>query len=366
MSRTQLKQRLQKEITELEERREQSPTADRDATVASRLANRPLLLSQGTTVVGVPVSVFQVQTRLQNPTPYYVKKQQQRQIKSYLHETGGIPLPDSPLKLQGLSDHQASPQRSPRDHEEQSSDASKSEVENLLDGLISMEDDISSQHSSRMNSTATTPASATLTAENVFQVYTQDRARLGDSTLYPPSTPIKTEPVFDDLDETEVVKLMKDRQKKDNHNMIERRRRFNINDRIKELGQMLPKTELDVKPNKGSILRATVFYVRKLQKSQEDAREIEMRQKQLEETNRRLQLRIQVGLVKVVVPLMASGTAVLQYLFACTGNPDLCRSLLVILPCFHPFGLSQEIFSLKRLISSWEHTYTSHRGVVCK
>jgi septal ring factor EnvC (AmiA/AmiB activator) len=60
MSRTQLKQRLQKEITELEERREQSPTADRDATVASRLANRPLLLSQGTTVVGVPVSVFQV------------------------------------------------------------------------------------------------------------------------------------------------------------------------------------------------------------------------------------------------------------------------------------------------------------------
>jgi hypothetical protein len=86
---------------------------------------------------------------------------------------------------------------------------------------------------------------------------------------------------------------MKDRQKKDNHNMIERRRRFNINDRIKELGQMLPKTELDVKPNKGSILRATVFYVRKLQKSQEDAREIEMRQKQLEETNRRLQLRIQ-------------------------------------------------------------------------
>lgn len=29
----------------------------------------------------------------------------------------------------------------------------------------------------------------------------------------------------------------KDRQKKDNHNMIERRRRFNINDRIKELGK---------------------------------------------------------------------------------------------------------------------------------
>ena len=62
MSRTQLKQRLQKEITELEERRDQSPAADRDGAgaVASRLGSRPLVLSQGTTVVGVPVSVFEV------------------------------------------------------------------------------------------------------------------------------------------------------------------------------------------------------------------------------------------------------------------------------------------------------------------
>lgn len=35
-----------------------------------------------------------------------------------------------------------------------------------------------------------------------------------------------------------MVDLDKDRQKKDNHNMIERRRRFNINDRIKELGKI--------------------------------------------------------------------------------------------------------------------------------
>ena len=56
--------------------------------------------------------------------------------------------------------------------------------------------------------------------------------------------------------------VLRDRQKKDNHNMskkitkkknifnlfifsVERRRRFNINDRIKELGTLLPKgTEL--------------------------------------------------------------------------------------------------------------------------
>lgn len=33
----------------------------------------------------------------------------------------------------------------------------------------------------------------------------------------------------------------RDRRKKDIHNAIERRRRYNINDRIKELGLMLPK-----------------------------------------------------------------------------------------------------------------------------
>ena len=49
-----------------------------------------------------------------------------------------------------------------------------------------------------------------------------------------------------------------------------------------------------MKQNKGNILRATVSYVRKLQRNQRDSREIEMRQKQLEETNRRLQIRIQV------------------------------------------------------------------------
>ena len=34
----------------------------------------------------------------------------------------------------------------------------------------------------------------------------------------------------------------RDRRKKDIHNMIERRRRYNINDRIKELGTLLPRS----------------------------------------------------------------------------------------------------------------------------
>lgn len=46
-----------------------------------------------------------------------------------------------------------------------------------------------------------------------------------------PDIKIKQEP------QTPTAEVDKDRQKKDNHNMIERRRRFNINDRIKELGK---------------------------------------------------------------------------------------------------------------------------------
>ncbi|NXE18106.1 MITF factor, partial [Ardeotis kori] len=42
--------------------------------------------------------------------------------------------------------------------------------------------------------------------------------------------------------ESEARALAKERQKKDNHNLIERRRRFNINDRIKELGTLIPKS----------------------------------------------------------------------------------------------------------------------------
>ncbi|KAI4881453.1 hypothetical protein NFI96_022486 [Prochilodus magdalenae] len=94
--------------------------------------------------------------------------------------------------------------------------------------------------------------------------------------------------------EAEVRALAKERQKKDNHNLIERRRRFNINDRIKELGTLIPKSnDPDMRWNKGTILKASVDYIRKLQRDQQHAKELENRQKKLEHANRHLMLRIQ-------------------------------------------------------------------------
>lgn len=51
--------------------------------------------------------------------------------------------------------------------------------------------------------------------------------------------------------------------------------------------------------NKGTILKASVDYIRKLQKEQHRAKDIEMRQKKLEQANHTLMLRIQVSVKQV-------------------------------------------------------------------
>lgn len=125
---------------------------------------------------------------------------------------------------------------------------------------------------------------------------------------------IKEEPqVFTEAD-------ARDRQKKDNHNMskkltqqalnslysilfsVERRRRFNINDRIKELGTLLPKNnesyyELvrDVRPNKGTILKSSVDYIKCLKHEINRLRKTELKQKEMELQNKRLMMRVQVS-----------------------------------------------------------------------
>lgn len=127
---------------------------------------------------------------------------------------------------------------------------------------------------------------------------------------------IKQEPHL--LSDAEMHALAKDRQKKDNHNMIERRRRFNINDRIKELGTLLPKTNdpyyevvRDVRPNKGTILKSSVDYIKCLKHEVTRLKQNESRQKQIEYQNRRLLLRIQ----ELEIQAKSHGIAVSEFSF---------------------------------------------------
>ncbi|XP_022217429.1 microphthalmia-associated transcription factor isoform X3 [Drosophila obscura] len=108
---------------------------------------------------------------------------------------------------------------------------------------------------------------------------------------------IKQEP--HSLTDAEINAMAKDRQKKDNHNMIERRRRFNINDRIKELGTLLPKGSeafyevvRDIRPNKGTILKSSVDYIKCLKHEVTRLRQNECRQRQMEVQNRKLMSRV--------------------------------------------------------------------------
>uniref|UniRef100_A0AAZ3NSM5 BHLH domain-containing protein n=1 Tax=Oncorhynchus tshawytscha TaxID=74940 RepID=A0AAZ3NSM5_ONCTS len=134
---------------------------------------------------------------------------------------------------------------------------------------------------------------------NTITVNTNLLDLYGNQGMPPPGLAINSCPAIlpnikREYSEAEVRAMAKERQKKDNHNLIERRRRFNINDRIKELGTMIPKSsDPDMRWNKGTILKASVDYIRKLQREQQGAKELENRQKKLEHINRHLMMRIQ-------------------------------------------------------------------------
>ncbi|KAF3855850.1 hypothetical protein F7725_016573 [Dissostichus mawsoni] len=169
--------------------------------------------------------------------------------------------------------------------------SNKEEIDDVIDDIISLEssfnDDIISLIDLGLQLPSTLPG-------NLLDVYHSPgmAATLTASNSCPADLPqIKRE-----ITESDVKAVMKERQKKDNHNLIERRRRFNINDRIKELGTLIPKSsDSEMRWNKGTILKASVDYIRKLQKEQQRAKDIDMRQKKLELANHSLMLRIQVS-----------------------------------------------------------------------
>ncbi|XP_017062744.1 microphthalmia-associated transcription factor isoform X2 [Drosophila eugracilis] len=152
---------------------------------------------------------------------------------------------------------------------------------------------------------------------------------------------IKQEP--QNLTDAEINALAKDRQKKDNHNMIERRRRFNINDRIKELGTLLPKGSdafyevvRDIRPNKGTILKSSVDYIKCLKHEVTRLRQNECRQRQVELQNRKLMSRIReleiqaksqgISLSEYHPPSASAPTQANVYLKNSSLSPSVSRS----------------------------------------
>uniref|UniRef100_A0A8C7VH44 BHLH domain-containing protein n=1 Tax=Oncorhynchus mykiss TaxID=8022 RepID=A0A8C7VH44_ONCMY len=266
----------------------------------------------------VPVEVLKVQTHLENPTDYHIRQSQRQQVKEYLsttyatkqtvHAVTGVVQPSPPPTLAppGASSSVPPPLHSPRLRTEQLitgnsapnspmamlniGSSHENEMDEVIDDIISMQssyDDIQ-QYIDPVQMSNTLPLSS-----SHLDVYTgpgmtgQSIAMTSNSC--PANLAIKRE-----LTDAEARAMAKERQKKDNHNLIERRRRFNINDRIKELGGMIPKTnDLDVRWNKGTILRASVEYIKRMQKDMQRTREVENNFKRMEMANKQLWLRIQ-------------------------------------------------------------------------
>ncbi|XP_029974909.1 microphthalmia-associated transcription factor-like isoform X4 [Salarias fasciatus] len=329
-SRILLRQQLMREQLQEQERREQQrqQASQYPQTTAAQTpainVNAPVTLPPA---AQVPMEVLKVQTHLENPTKYHIQRSQQQQVKRYLGKLGSQAL-SLPCPNNQSSDHGGMPPgpgnsapNSPMALLTLNSNCEK-EMDDVIDDIISLEssysDDILGLMDPGLQMANTIPVPANLMDMYGNQGMSQQGLPISNSC--PANLPnIKREysvsqspAIMHMLDKSgscgkfdnyqrpegfpvaEVRALAKERQKKDNHNLIERRRRFNINDRIKELGTLIPKSnDPDMRWNKGTILKASVDYIRKLQREQQRAKELESRQKKLEHANRHLMLRIQ-------------------------------------------------------------------------
>ncbi|XP_052341131.1 microphthalmia-associated transcription factor-like isoform X6 [Oncorhynchus keta] len=239
----------------------------------------------------LPMEVLKVQTHLENPTKYHIQQAQQQQVKRYLGKLGSLPCPNqsSDHKGMALGPGNSAP-NSPMALLTLNINCEK-EMDDVIDDIISLESSYNDDILGLMDP-GLQMANTIAVNTNLLDIY-------GNQSMPHPGLAINSCPanlpnIKREYSEAEVRAMAKERQKKDNHNLIERRRRFNINDRIKELGTMIPKSnDPDMRWNKGTILKASVDYIRKLQREQQRAKELENRQKKLEHANRHLMLRIQ-------------------------------------------------------------------------
>ncbi|XP_045548806.1 transcription factor E3 isoform X3 [Salmo salar] len=249
----------------------------------------------------VPVEVLKVQTHLENPTWYHIQASQRQQVKHYLSSALGNKLTNQTLGASPSPQSGSAPSLQPAASSTPSSplavlslSSNKEEMEDVIDDIISLESSLNDEFFTLIDP-GLQVANTLPVSVNMQDVYSSGGMAAPDITVSN-SCPADLHNVKTEFTGTEVEAkaMMKERQKKDNHNQIERRRRFNINDRIKELGALIPKSsDPETRWNKGTILKASVDYIRRLQKEQQRAKEMETRQRKLEHSNRNLLLRIQ-------------------------------------------------------------------------
>ncbi|EAW50711.1 transcription factor E3 isoform X1 [Gorilla gorilla gorilla] len=307
--------RAQAQEQERRERREQAAAAPFPSPAPASPAISVVGVSAGGHTLSrpppaqVPREVLKVQTHLENPTRYHLQQARRQQVKQYLSTTLGPKLasqaltpPPGPASAQPLPAPEAAHTTGPTGSAPNSpmalltiGSSSEKEIDDVIDEIISLESSYNDEMLSYLpgGTTGLQLPSTLPVSGNLLDVYSSQGVATPAITVSN-SCPAELPNIKREISETEAKALLKERQKKDNHNLIERRRRFNINDRIKELGTLIPKSsDPEMRWNKGTILKASVDYIRKLQKEQQRSKDLESRQRSLEQANRSLQLRIQ-------------------------------------------------------------------------
>ncbi|XP_036995717.2 microphthalmia-associated transcription factor isoform X3 [Artibeus jamaicensis] len=343
-SRILLRQQLMREQMQEQERREQQQKLQAAQFMQQRVpvSQTPAInVCVPTTLPSatqVPMEVLKVQTHLENPTKYHIQQAQRQQPGDHvMPPVPGSSAPNSPMAMLTLNSN--CEKEGFYKFEEQNraesecpamnthSRASCMQMDDVIDDIISLESSYNEEILSLMDP-ALQMANTLPVSGNLIDLYSNQGLPppgLTISNSCPANLPnIKRELtacIFPT--ESEARALAKERQKKDNHNLIERRRRFNINDRIKELGTLIPKSnDPDMRWNKGTILKASVDYIRKLQREQQRAKELENRQKKLEHANRHLLLRIQ----ELEMQARAHGLSLIPSTGLC--SPDLVNRII--------------------------------------
>nr|XP_008518333.1 PREDICTED: microphthalmia-associated transcription factor isoform X1 [Equus przewalskii] len=362
-SRILLRQQLMREQMQEQERREQQQKLQAAQFMQQRVpvSQTPAInVSVPTTLPSatqVPMEVLKVQTHLENPTKYHIQQAQRQQVKQYLSTTlankhanqvlslpcpnqpgdhvmppvPGSSAPNSPMAMLTLNSN--CEKEGFYKFEEQNraesecpsmnthSRASCMQMDDVIDDIISLESSYNEEILGLMDP-ALQMANTLPVSGNLIDLYSNQGLPPPGLTISN-SCPANLPNIKRELTESEARALAKERQKKDNHNLIERRRRFNINDRIKELGTLIPKSnDPDMRWNKGTILKASVDYIRKLQREQQRAKELENRQKKLEHANRHLLLRIQ----ELEMQARAHGLSLIPSTGLC--SPDLVNRII--------------------------------------
>ncbi|XP_070757985.1 transcription factor E3b [Enoplosus armatus] len=300
-SRVLLRQQLMREQAQEQERREAQQQASASQLRASDSTPAISVTMPPNTArpppAQVPVEVLKVQTHLENPTKYHIQQAQRQQVKQYLSTTLGNMAVTQTMGVSPVPQSSSAPEVAPTASSAPNSPmallnigSNKEEIDDVIDDIISLEssfnDDIITLIDSGLQLPSTLPG-------NLLDVY-HSPGMAAPTLTVSNSCPADLPKIKREITDSDAKALMKERQKKDNHNLIERRRRFNINDRIKELGTLIPKSsDPEMRWNKGTILKASVDYIRKLQKEQHRAKDVEIRQKKLEQANHSLMLRIQ-------------------------------------------------------------------------